>query len=334
MLPNSAKSSRSLDGNASSIRADRDRLVTTPELVAFFSGQWIPAQQLRIPATDSGFMLGITVAEQMRTFDGRLFQVDPHLQRLEHSLSIVGVAPPYPLTQLKQLAEELVERNRTILPAGDDWGLSLFVTPGPYSSFHPEGGPPLVGMHTYPLAFRLWADKYDQGQALMVTDVTQVPPTCWPPELKCRSRMHYHLADRRAHQLDPGSRALLLDTAGFVSEASTANVVIYRSDQGVISPPSDSILPGISMAVLRDLADQAGISFGERPLRTEDVMEADEVWLTSTSPCLIPVTRCNREPIGAGQPGPIYRRLLDAWSQMVGVDIRSQAIHFACRPAR
>ena len=301
------------------------------EPVAFLDGDWIPPQELCIPATDAGFVLGITVAEQMRTFGGRLFRADEHLRRLEHSLRIVGVTPGYSAGELQTLAEELVDRNYPLLAEGDDLGLSLFVTPGPYSTFHPEGGNPLVGMHTYPLAFQLWADRYDAGQTLMVTEVTQVPGSCWPAELKCRSRMHYHLADQRARQMEAGSRALLLDTEGCVSEASTANVVIYRQGEGVVSPPSEAILPGISVAVLRELAERHGISFVHRPLHVADVLSADEVWLTSTSPCLLPVTRCNRLPIGKGEPGPVGKQLLSAWSDLVGLDIRQQALQFARR---
>jgi branched-chain amino acid aminotransferase len=305
--------------------------VNASDRIAYLSGQWIPADELRIPATDAGFVLGLTVAEQMRTFGGRLFRVEQHLQRLENSLNIVGIKLSQTLAEFQTLAEELLERNRGGLRDGDDWGLSLFITPGPYSAFHPEGGGPLVGMLAFPLAYRLWADKYDQGQALMVTDVTQVPASCWPAELKCRSRMHYHLADRQALQLDPGSRALLLDTTGFVSEASTANVVIYRAEEGIVSPPSESILPGVSVAVLRELALREGIPFHDRPLRVADVLAADEVLLTSTSPCILPVHRCNRQPIGSGRPGPIGKRLLTVWSELVGVDIYEQAMTFSRR---
>jgi branched-chain amino acid aminotransferase len=304
----------------------------TSEPVAFLNGIWISPDQLRIPATDAGFVLGITVAEQMRTFGGRLFRVDEHLRRLEHSLSIVGGSSGYSVDELQGFAEEIVQRNHSLLAEGDDLGLSLFVTPGPYSTFHPEGGRSLVGMHTYPLAFQLWADRYDAGQSLMVTEVTQVPSSCWPAELKCRSRMHYHLADKRAREMEPGSRALLLDTEGMVSEASTANVVIYRQGEGVVSPPSEAILPGISVAVVRELAEREGIPFVHRPLQVADVLSADEVWLTSTSPCLLPVTRCNRLPIGDGRPGPVGKQLLSAWSDLVGLDIPQQALRFARRP--
>src|SRR6185436_5870026 len=95
---------------------------------------------------------------------------------------------------------------------GDDLGLSIFVTPGAYAAFAPPGPRgPTVGIHTFPVAFGTFAAKYRQGERLATTHVDQVPTTCWPVDLKCRSRMHYFLADREAKLIDPSARALMLD---------------------------------------------------------------------------------------------------------------------------
>lgn len=303
----------------------------TQGAVAFLNDRWLPAAELAIPVTDAGFVLGVTVAEQMRTFRGRLFRLSEHLARLARSLEIVGLQPRQSLAELGAVADELAARNHRLLADGDDLGLSLFVTPGPYSTFQPEGGEPLVGMHTYPLPFRLWAEKYAHGQVLVATDVRQVPASCWPPELKCRSRMHYFLADRAARRLEPAARAMMLDMHGHVTEASTANIVLYHSDGGFVSPPDEDILPGVSVSVLRELALGLGVGFGSRPLDVADVETADEVLLTSTSPCVLPVTRVNGRAIGGGQPGEVYQRLLGAWGALVGVDIADQARRFAHR---
>ncbi|MBM4000640.1 MAG: hypothetical protein FJ297_14075 [Planctomycetes bacterium] len=303
--------------------------MTTP--IAFLDGEWIPADAMRIPCTDSGFLLGVTVAEQLRTFGGRLFRLDRHLARLARSLEIVGVVPPWSIDELGMIAVELASRNHRLLSEGDDLGLSMFVTPGPYRTFVPEGGGPLVGMHTYRLPFELWASKYEQGERLVVTDVRQVPASSWPPELKCRSRMHYFLADRAARAIDAGSRALLLDQQGRVTEASTANLVIASAREGLAVPPDASVLPGVSVDMLRELASELGIAFRARPISVGDVEGADEAALTSTSPCFLPVSHCNGKPIGSGRPGPVFASLMRAWSREVGVDIVAQAVRFARR---
>lgn len=308
--------------------------------VAYVNGRFVPAHQATVPVYDTGFVLGVTVAEQIRTFRGKLFRLDTHLQRLCHSLHIVQVAPAWSMAELAQAATELVSRNHARMDPDDDLGLSIFVTPGPYATMteaipgNAELGP-MVCMHTYPLPFRLWVDAYQHGQSLVVSPIRQVPAACWPAELKCRSRMHYYLADLHARRVQGSARALLLDLDDHVLEASTANVIIYGRDEGIVSPPQEKILPGVSVGVIEELAHELGIGFHHRDLTVDDVRQADEVMLCSTSPCVWPVTALDGHPLGVGdrvgKRGEICGRLLDAWSQRVGLDIVGQAARFSSR---
>lgn len=300
---------------------------------AYLQGRFLPASQAVIPVTDGGFVQGVTVAEQMRTFGGKLFRLEQHLARLTRSLAIVGIELGMPVEKLGEIARELAAKNHSLLQQGDDLGLSMFVTPGPYSTFAGSGVAlgPTIGLHTYPLPFHLWREKYERGESLVVTDVMQVPSNCWPTELKCRSRMHYYLADKAARAKEPGARALMLEERGFVTEASTANILVYYRDVGLVSPPKEMILPGVSAAVVEELAGKLEIPFSYRQLTVDDVAAADEALLCSTSPCIWPVTRLNGQPIGDGKQGEIARRLLAAWSELVGVDIAAQAQQFSAR---
>jgi len=303
-----------------------------PEALAYFNGQLVPARDASIPVYDAGFVLGATVTEQLRTFSGKLFRLDRHLARLFRSLQTVGIDPGLEPGELAEIATRLAAHNHALLQPGDDLGLAMFVTPGPYPTLAPEGASgPTIGMHTYPLPFGLFADQYDRGEALVIPDVRQVSPRCWPRQLKCRSRMHYYLADRQARSVDPGARSILLDEDGYVTEATTANLVIVTQQRRVLSPPGEKILPGISVAVLAELARQLDIPVMEQDLRPGEVATAAEVILAGTTPCLLPAVRLDGEPIGAGRPGPVYRRLLAAWSTMVGVDIAAQAARYARR---
>jgi branched-subunit amino acid aminotransferase/4-amino-4-deoxychorismate lyase len=302
--------------------------------LAYLNGKLLPASEAVIPVYDAGFVLGTTVAEQIRTFNGKLFRLEDHLSRLAHSLEIVGVNPGVSMAELGEAAVELVSRNYGELESGADLGLSMFVTPGAYATMTAAADVftgPRVCIHTYPLPFSQWAANYRTGQSLVVSDVRQVPTTCWPAELKCRSRMHYYLADSQARRVDPAARALLLDGEGYVLEASTANILIYYRDRGLVSPPPEKILPGISAAVATELASTVGISHTRRDLTVDDVLRADEVMLCSTSPCVWPVVRLDGQPIGSGMPGETFRKMLKAWSELVGVDIQSQAERFAAR---
>jgi branched-subunit amino acid aminotransferase/4-amino-4-deoxychorismate lyase len=301
---------------------------------AYLNGHFLPASRLAISPTDAGFVLGAAVAEQLRTFQGKIFRLGDHLARLEHSLEIVGVDPGLGRSRMAEVAEELVARNHRLLERGDDLGLSIFVTPGTYVAYtsgHEPPSPPTVCLHTYPLPFRLWAEKYRTGQSLWITRIEQVPPTSWPAGLKCRSRMHYYLADQAAAAAEPQSRALLLDSQGRVTETATANVAIYTSKQGLISPPQSQVLEGISLAQLWQLAAGLGIPTVRRELVPDEVAAADEVLLTSTPLCLLPVVRLDGQPIGHGRPGEVFGRLLAAWSHLVGLDVAAQAARFADR---
>ncbi len=302
--------------------------------VAYLNGRLIPAEQATVAVYDTGLVLGATVAEQVRTFGGRLFRLDKHLARLERSLEIVGVNPGISMSKLADVANEVASRNHALLDPQDDLGLAIFVTPGVYPTMMATARPdtpagPTLCVHTYPLPYQLWVETYRSGQSLVVSDVRQVPAECWPTELKCRSRMHYYLADSKARQAEPGSRALLLDDSGYVLEASTANIVVFRCQEGLVSPPRDKILPGISVAVVAELAESLGISYSCRDLTVDDVANADEVMLCSTSPCVWPVTRLDGRAIGGGVPGQTHARLLAAWSELVGLDILAQAQRFA-----
>jgi len=312
-----------------------DKLQAKPtEPIAWLNGRWIPLSQAAVSVFDAGFVQGVTVAEQLRTFGGKLFRLQMHLERLAQSLGIVGVDPGLSMTELAELAEAVAARNFQLLDPADDLNLTIFVTPGPYGAYAAiaEHKAPSVCLHAQSLPFGQWAEKYRTGESLVVSDVQQVPASCWPAVLKCRSRMHYYLADKQARQKEAGARALLLDERGFVTEASTANVLVYDAKHGLLSPPQENILPGVTVAVIEELAGQLGIPFQHRDLAVDDVARAAEVLLCSTSPCLLSVTRLNGRPVGDGRPGPISARLRQAWNEMVALDIEAQAKRFSTRP--
>jgi branched-chain amino acid aminotransferase len=305
-------------------------LMTQP--LAYLDGQFLPADEARLPLTDAGFVLGATVTEQLRTFGGRLFRVEDHLARLARSLNLIGLQPQESLDQMGAIVQRIAAEHFALIDPADDLGVVVFITPGDYPALS-KGAPsrPRLGVHSFRLAFSLWADKYEQGAALRTTNVLQVPSTCWPAALKCRSRMHYWLADRQAEAAEPHARALLTDQDGHVIETATANVLMVRGDEGLISPPIDRVLPGISLAFVGELAADEGLVMRYADLVVDDLASADELLLTSTPFGLLPVVRFNGQPVGPGRPGPVFQRLLKVWSLRVGVDLAGQAKRFSRR---
>jgi branched-chain amino acid aminotransferase len=296
------------------------------QITVFLNGAWIPNSELHISPDDAGFLLGATVTERLRTFSGEVFRLAEHLDRLRNSLKIVGLDSDKIGHQVAAAIPEFLRRNQPLIEPGDDWSIIAFATPGAAGS-----GRPTVCVHGYPLPFKSWASQYETGVPVIVSQIRQLPPNCVPPELKCRSRMHFYLADREAAAKKPGARALLLDQDGFIAEATTANVVVYRENEGFVSPPHDNILSGVSLGVVQELAARIEVPFISRRLTVDEFCSADGAMLTSTSICALPIIECNGHPIADGKPGPTYRRLLSVWNDLVGLDIAKQAQRYATR---
>ncbi len=297
------------------------------ERQAFFNGEWSEDRGLSIPIGDPGFALGVTITERLRTFGGRIWRQEDHVRRLRRSAQIVGIDASI-VDELAAAIPEFMRRHEPLRAAAatdgvePDWAIVVFATPG-------LAGEPTRAVHGFPLPFAGWAAQYTEGVRVWISEHRQVPAVCWPTELKCRSRMHYYLADLEAARHEPGARAILLDQAGFIGEGSIANVVIYNAAEGIVSPRLSQVLPGVSVAVLRELAEAVGVRFVERDISVEEFQAAEEAWFTGTSSCLLPVVSCNGKPIGTGEPGSGYRQMLSAWDRAVGLDIAEQARRMA-----
>lgn len=296
----------------------------------FLNGRMVPASRAHLAIYDLGVVTGATVTEMVRTFRKQPFRLEDHLARLARSLRYVRFEIGMSMEELGAVARELVEHNgRLIEPAGE-LGLVLFVTAGENAMYAGSAGEPArlqptVCVHTFPLPFAMWADKMREGLHVVTPSVRHVPPQCYDPNMKYRSRMHFHMADLEARLVDPRASALLLDLTGNVTETAGANFLIVEGGT-LVSPTLTNILPGISRAVVIELAAKLDIPFVQRDFQVFNVINADEAFTTSTPYCMMPVTRINGLPIGDGKPGPIYRRLLDAWSHEAGLDIEQQIV--------
>ncbi len=296
-----------------------------PAPLAWIDGRFVPATAAMLPVGDAGFVLGVTVTEQMRSFAGGLFLADEHAARFGRSLATVGITIPYPLQEVFAAAAKVAQSVHAAGRPEDDVGVIVFATPGDLAAQHSgKSGPPRVVAHAFPLAFGAWAGAYEAGVSLRSVTVEQVPAACWPLALKCRSRMHYYLADREAHAAEPGARAILRHADGRISETATANVAIVRGGV-ILTPPAGEALAGVSLHYLRGLAATEGVPWQESSLLANDLATADEILLSSTPSCLLPATGFDGKSIGTGRPGPMFRRLLNAWSRGVGLDIAAQA---------
>jgi branched-chain amino acid aminotransferase len=305
------------------------------EPLVYLNGRLMPAAQAHLPIWDAGIVQGATVTEMTRTFRKRPFRLGDHLDRLFHALHVTGMDIGLSRAELTDISLELLDHNARLLSEDAELGLIHFVTAGEYAVYalgRPPRPTPTLCVHTFALPFARWADKLKTGTHLITPSIRQVPSQCWPPSMKCRSRMHYYLAEKEVHLIDPEASALLLDLDGDVTETSSGNFLMV--ERGIlISPPLEYTLPGISRALVVELAAELEIPFAERNIPAPTAERADEAFLSSTSYCLMPVTKINDSIIGDGRPGAVYRRLLAAWSQRVGLDIEGQILAFATKDA-
>ena len=184
---------------------------------------------------------------------------------------------------------------------------------------------PTICLHCFPLPFELWRDSIARGVHVVTPAQRHLPPDVLSSKIKHRNRLHMWIGDRQAKLADPNAIGLFLDQAGNVTETSGANFLIYRRGT-IVCPNRANILWGVSLDTVQRLSGRLDCQFLERDLQSHDVVSAEEAWLCSTPYFLAPVVKINGIPIGSGQPGPLWRRLMDTFSTEVGIDIVEQIL--------
>ena len=156
---------------------------------------------------------------------------------------------------------------------------------------------PTVCCYAVPLPARNYA-FHQTGIHLVVPPTRAIPAACLPPQLKTRSRLHWHIADCQARALAANAQALLLDIEGFVTETATGNLFIVRKG-ALLTPSCTRTLSGISQQYVRNLAAECGWNVSEADLREQDLLQAEELFVTSSVSCMLPVSAA--KPEGRGQ---------------------------------
>ena len=297
------------------------------DYTAYFCGEFVPFSQVRIDPLDRGFLVGDCVFDVARTFNGKSFRMREHVDRLYRSLRYVRIDPGLSPDEMERISEEVVSRNEHLRADVGDYQIWQFVTRGRGRWAH-KAGPPAVGVCTRQIGFSRFAHLYREGAHGVIVRTRSFSADALDPKVKNFSRMNFNLAELEASDVDPEGWPILMGSRGSITEGVGYNVFIVTG--GVIRTAGDrGVLQGVSRGMVFDLGKELGIPVVEEDLQPYDVYTADEAFLTSTSPCVLPVTRVDRRPIGSGAPGPVVGRMLRAWSEIVGVDIVAQAHHYA-----
>jgi branched-chain amino acid aminotransferase len=264
-----------------------------------------------------------------RTFNGKSFRMQEHIERLYRSLKVVRIDPGVSPAEMLAISEEVVQRNEPLRGAVGDFTITQFVTRGP-GRWAYDAGPPTVCIKAAAIQFPRFAGYYTTGAHGVIARTRSYSAESLDPKVKHYSRMNFNLAELEAADVEPDAWPILMDLDGNITEGTGYNVFVVSN--GALRTAGDrSILQGVSRRMVFDLAEQLAIPVVEEDLQPYDLYTADEVFFSSTSPCVLPVTHVDKRQINDGKPGPITRQLLSEWSESVGVNIVEQAQRFAQR---
>lgn len=294
------------------------------EPIAYLKGKFVPASECVLPIYDLGIVLGAAVTDFLRTFHQRPYRMEDHVQRFYRSCKYARIDPPVDLQESIDISEKLLAENSRLLP-GVELGLIYYMTAGENTVYAGASGvpsqlTPTYVQHTFPMQFHLWRNTFLHGVHCVTPASRHWPPQCLSSKIKNRNRLHMWIGEREVQAVDKSAMPLFLDIDGNVTETGGSNFVIFRDGQ-VVSPHRKNILWGISLTVLAEICAEMDIPFVEADIQTYDIVNADEAWVPTTPFCLGPVVRINGVPIGDGHPGPMWRKILDRWSEIVEKDI-------------
>ena len=296
------------------------------EYTAYFNGEWMPFNEVKISPLDRGFEVGDVVFDVARTFDGKSFRMKEHVDRLYRSLKFVRIDPGLSFDEFMQISEEAIARNEPLREDVGDFTVRQFVTRGEGGWTH-QAGPPAVCVMVRPINFGRFSKYYTEGAHGVIPRTRSYSSESLDPKVKHYSRMNFNMAELEVSDIDPDAWPILMDVDGNLTEGTGYN--FFMVTDGVIRTSNyRSILQGISRGMVFDLANQLDIEVVEEDLQPYDLYTADEVFFSGTSPCVLPVTRVDKRQVSDGKPGRITQQLLAAWSERVGVDVVGQAQRF------
>src|SRR5262245_4796738 len=263
-------------------------------------------EDAKIFVLNPGFLFGDSIYETLRTYGGKPFLFSRHFARLEHSAA--GIDLKLPWTKSKTL-EEI---RRTLLPG--ECRIRLIITRGVgelSADAETCTGPEVVIIAT-PLVPPS-PHVYDEGVDVVISSVRRSTQFA---DIKTGSLINQVLARREANTKG-AYEAILLTSDGKISDGITSNIYMVR-DGAVLTPGHDAgIVEGITRRVVLDLAREMGLQVVEGFFDSGEIARAEEMFLTSTTREVVPIARVDTRPVGGGKPGPITRKLLDAYRRAV-----------------
>ncbi len=269
--------------------------------IAYLNGQFLPLDQARISPLDRGFLFGEGVYEVIPVYDAKPLRLDAHLARLDASLRMTGQALPDTASSLQDTLTQLIDAN-----GGGDLSIYLQITRGVAQGVRnhafPDAFTPTVFAMCQALAPR------DQNIARSGVMAITLEDERWARcDIKSTSLLANTIARTTARAADAAEAILLRD--GRVTEGAASSVFVIRDGHVSQPPAAAAILPGTTAPLVVDLLKSDGIGTTFEVISETQLRAADEIWLTSSTREVLPVTTLDGRSVGAGVPGPVWHRL-------------------------
>lgn len=268
---------------------------------AYLNGNYLPLDEARISPMDRGFLFGDGAYEVIPVYSRRPFRLQQHLERLERTLAALQLANPLSREQWAEVVQRLVNDH-----GSEDQGVYLQVTRGAAPVRDQAFPKPPVPPTVFAYADRLPTPSAELlatgGTALTAEDFR------W---LRCDLKTVSLVANVLLRQLSAaaGCTETILLRDGLVMEGSASNVLVVKDGVILAPPKSNLILPGVTYDVVLELAAANGIPTQVRPVAEAELRSADEVWVTSSTKEVLPITRIDDAPVADGRPGPLAARM-------------------------
>ena len=273
--------------------------------IVYLNGQYLPDDQALVSVLDRGFVFGDGVYEVIPVYWGQPFRLGQHLERLNNSLTAIRMHDPLSATQWAELLTNLIRFN----PSAGDQSLYVQITRGPAKRDHaiPQATKPTLFAMCNPIT------APDQATLTRGVSVVTLEDIRWK---YCHVKAITLLPNvlLRAEAGEHGAVDAILLRDNLVTEGTASNVFVWNDGQLYTPPKSSYLLPGITRDLVLEIALQHGVRALEQDLTETELRAAEEIWLTSSTKEILPVTQLNGRPVGTGVPGERWRTML-AWYQ-------------------
>jgi D-alanine transaminase len=277
------------------------------EHIAYIDGEFVAAADAKISVFDRGFLFADSIYEVLPVYQGRAYFVERHLARLENSLASTKI--PLPKLDWSSLFQELISRN-----GGGDLQIYLQITRGNQGSRQhdiPKQLTPTVVAYTLHTPYPTFTEKQHGLHALLVDDIRWM--RC---NIKTTSLIANILLNDEA--VSQGANTALLIRDGYLTEGSSSNAFIVDTDGSIKTPPDDNLcLPGITRQLTIELIKKLKWPFHEEKISKKCLLNAKEVWITSTSKEIYPVTRIDKLSIGTGVAGEYWQQIDNEYQHLI-----------------